>query len=78
MSRSTKVHYTILCAYIALTPISYVMGWLSSVTYVSLLSLWALVESRLAALEASKAKYCLEGTTSEPDPSSDAASEAEG
>lgn len=38
--------------YVALTPIAYFSGWLKSVTFVALLSIWALVESSLAAWRA--------------------------
>jgi hypothetical protein len=34
--------------YIALTPVALYFGWLKSVTFVSLLSIWALVESAAA------------------------------
>jgi hypothetical protein len=34
--------------YLALTPPAYFLGWLRSVTFVSLLSIWALVESGMA------------------------------
>lgn len=39
-----------LVVYVALAPVSFYFGWLSSVTYVSFLSIWALVESRLSSL----------------------------
>lgn len=42
-------HATVLTLYIVLTPVSYLMGWLNSVTFVSLLSVWALVESRFSS-----------------------------
>ena len=35
-------------------PISYAMGWLSSVVYVSALSLWALVSGHWAAWQAAR------------------------
>ena len=37
---------------VAMIPISYAMGWLSSVVYVSALSLWALVSGHWAAWQA--------------------------
>jgi hypothetical protein len=40
--------------WIAMVPISYSMGWLSSVTYVSALSLWALVSAHWAAWESAR------------------------
>lgn len=36
-------------AYAVLTPVAYFLGWLNSVTFVALLSIWALVESAVAA-----------------------------
>lgn len=56
MSRRTKAHLVALGAYVALTPVAFVLGWLESVAFVALLSIWALVESRWATLEASRAK----------------------
>ena len=38
--------------YVILTPVAFWMGWLRSVTFVSLLSIWALVESAVAAWRA--------------------------
>lgn len=38
--------------WIALVPVAYFTGWLKSVTFVSLLSLWALVETAFAAYRA--------------------------
>jgi hypothetical protein len=43
-------HAVALAVYIVLAPVSWYFGWLSSVTYVSFLSIWALVESRLSSL----------------------------
>lgn len=37
-----------------LTPVAWYTGWLESVTFVSLLSLWALVESAYAARRADR------------------------
>lgn len=37
-----------------MTPISYAMGWLDSVTYVSALSLWALVAGHLSAWQSGR------------------------
>jgi hypothetical protein len=39
--------------WLVLTPIAYLMGWLDKVAFVSLLSIWALVESAWAARQAS-------------------------
>ena len=40
--------------WIAMIPISYAFGWLSSVVYVSALSLWALVSGHWAAWQAAR------------------------
>lgn len=40
--------------WIAMIPISAVMGWLNSVTYVSALSLWALVSGHWSAWQAAR------------------------
>ncbi len=40
--------------WIAMIPISYSMGWLSSVTYVSALSLWALVTGHWSTWQAAR------------------------
>jgi hypothetical protein len=40
--------------WIAMIPVSIVMGWLSSVAYVSALSLWALVSGHWAAWQAAR------------------------
>lgn len=42
-------HLAALLVYIILAPVSFILGWLDSVTYVSFLSIWALVESRLSS-----------------------------
>jgi hypothetical protein len=52
--KSPKIHLFILVFYAALVPISYYYGWLSSVTFVSALSIWALVESRLGTYKAAQ------------------------
>jgi hypothetical protein len=38
-----------MVAYVILTPVAWWLGWLASVRFVSLLSIWALVESTMAA-----------------------------
>lgn len=43
-------------AWAVLTPVAYVAGWLESVAFVSLLSIWALVESAWAAFRAGNEK----------------------
>ena len=40
--------------WIAMIPISFVMGWLNSVVYVSALSLWALVSGHWSAWQAAR------------------------
>jgi hypothetical protein len=40
--------------WIAMIPVSYAEGWLSSVTYVSALSLWALVSGHWSAWQAAR------------------------
>jgi hypothetical protein len=40
--------------WLAMIPISYAMGWLNSVVYVSALSLWALVSGHWAAWQAAR------------------------
>jgi len=40
--------------WIVMIPVSYAMGWLSSVVYVSALSLWALVSGHWAAWQAAR------------------------
>jgi hypothetical protein len=40
--------------WLAMIPVSYAAGWLSSVTYVSALSLWALVSGHWSAWQAAR------------------------
>jgi hypothetical protein len=47
-------------AWIAMIPISYAMGWLNSVVYVSALSLWALVSGHWAAWQAARVEVAQE------------------
>lgn len=49
---SPRIHLWILTIYAVLVPVSYYFGWLNSVTFVSALSIWALVESRLGTYKA--------------------------
>lgn len=44
-----RFHLAALVVYVVLAPVSWYFGWLSSVTYVSFLSIWALVESRMSS-----------------------------
>jgi hypothetical protein len=46
--------------WVAMIPISYAMGWLSSVVYVSALSLWALVSGHWAAWQAARVEVAQE------------------
>ena len=49
-----KFHGWTTIFWIVMIPISLFLGWLESVTYVSALSLWALVASHWAAWQASR------------------------
>jgi hypothetical protein len=49
MKRWRRFSAARLVFYVVLTPVSYLMGWLHSVTFVSLLSLWALIESGVSS-----------------------------
>jgi hypothetical protein len=40
--------------WVAMIPVSYIEGWLSSVTYVSALSLWALVSGHWSSWQAAR------------------------
>ena len=40
--------------WVVMLPVSYAMGWLSSVTFVSALSLWALVSGHWSAWQAAR------------------------
>jgi hypothetical protein len=58
--------------WIAMIPVSIVMGWLTSIAYVSALSLWALVSGHWAAWQAARVEVNQERETqtTEPSPSS--------
>lgn len=56
MSRSELFDLGRVAAWAVLVPIAYTLGWLQSVVFVSLLSLWALVESAWAAFRANEGK----------------------
>lgn len=47
-----QIHLAFLGAYALLVPLSMVTGWIDSVRFIAALSIWALFESRLAALYA--------------------------
>ena len=57
--------------WIAMIPVSIVMGWLTSIAYVSALSLWALVSGHWAAWQAARVEVNQERETqmTEPSPS---------
>jgi hypothetical protein len=61
--------------WIAMIPISVVLGWLNSVAYVSALSLWALVSGHWAAWQAARVEVNQEreAQSTEPTPESAAA-----
>lgn len=46
--------------WIVMIPISYYAGWLNSVTYVSALSLWALVSGHLSSYQAARVEVAQE------------------
>jgi hypothetical protein len=46
--------------WVAMIPVSIVMGWLSSVAYVSTLSLWELVAGHWAAWQAARVEVAQE------------------
>lgn len=41
-----------IVGYVVLTPVAYFAGWLQSVIFVSLISIWALVETAIASWRA--------------------------
>jgi hypothetical protein len=47
--------------WIVMIPISYSLGWLNSVTYVSALSLWALVSGHWSAWQAARVEVAQQG-----------------
>jgi hypothetical protein len=48
------------CFWIVMIPISIYMGWVTSVTYVSALSLWALVSGHLSAWQSARTEVAQE------------------
>lgn len=46
--------------WVAMIPISFMLGWLNSVTYVSALSLWALVAGHLSTWQAARVEVTQE------------------
>jgi hypothetical protein len=53
--------------WIAMIPVSAEMGWLKSVTYVSALSLWALVSGHWAAWQAARVEVAQDAEAQERD-----------
>ena len=49
-----KLNGVLTCVWILMVPISIATGWITSVAYVSALSIWALVSGHLSAYIASK------------------------
>ncbi len=49
-----KVNGWLVIFWVAMIPLSILMGWLSSVQYVSALSLWALVSGHWSAWQAAR------------------------
>jgi hypothetical protein len=49
-----RINGWLTVAWVAMIPVSAAMGWLKSVTYVSTLSLWALVSGHWAAWQAAR------------------------
>lgn len=49
MSRGEWFDLARVVVWVGLTPAAYLLGWLDSVTFVSLLSIWALVETSWSA-----------------------------
>lgn len=50
------VQIVLVVVFVALIPVSFVTGWIKSVTFVSLLSLWALVAAHGSWAEAAAVK----------------------
>src|ERR1700752_4924525 len=50
----TRLNGWLTFFWIAMSPVSFAFGWLSSVTYVSALSLWALVSGHWSAWQAAR------------------------
>ena len=62
-----KVNGYLTLFWIAMIPISAVMGWLNSVTYVSALSLWALVSGHWSAWQAARVEVTQQKEAAERD-----------
>ncbi|MDX6470500.1 MAG: hypothetical protein QOF75_2303 [Gaiellaceae bacterium] len=55
-----RVNGWLAIVWIAMIPVSYELGWLKSVTYVSALSLWALVSGHWSAWQAARVEVAQE------------------
>ena len=49
-----RVNGWLTVLWIVMIPVSFVTGWINSVTYVAVMSLWALVSGHLAAWQAAR------------------------
>jgi hypothetical protein len=58
-----RVNGWLTILWIAMIPVSIVMGWLTSIAYVSALSLWALVSGHWAAWQAARVEVNQERET---------------
>lgn len=54
MSRGLLFDLARVVLWLLLTPVAYFAGWLNSVAFVSILSVWALVESAWSAFRANE------------------------
>ena len=54
MTRSAQFSLARVIFWLALSPVAWWQGWLKSVTFVSFISLWALVETSWAAYRADR------------------------
>lgn len=59
LERYSHVHFDLARVFfwLAITPASYLLGWLNSVVFVSLVSIWALVETAWAAYRGGQDKH---------------------
>jgi hypothetical protein len=55
-----RVNGWLTIAWLAMIPVSYELGWLKSVVYVSALSLWALVSGHWSAWQAARVEVAQE------------------
>lgn len=60
-----RVNGWLTLAWAAMIPVSVVTGWISSVTYVAALSLWALVSGHWAAWQAARVEVKQDETAGE-------------